>query len=135
MTGPQQPSAQSLPPSSGLAPNVAGALAYLLGPITGIFFLVIEKQNQFVRFHAAQSTVISVALFILGLVLSVLEGILAMIPIVGWLIAILLSLALGFGGFILWLVLMYRAYQGREWEVPFAGAQARKLTAPTPAAE
>ena len=41
--------------STGLQPNVAGALSYLLGIITGVLFLVIEKENRFVRFHAAQS--------------------------------------------------------------------------------
>ena len=45
--------------STGLAPHVAGALAYVLGPITGVVFLVIEKDNRFVRFHAAQSIAVS----------------------------------------------------------------------------
>ena len=42
---------------SGLTPNVAGALAYLLGFITGVLFLVIDpfKNDRFVRFHAFQS--------------------------------------------------------------------------------
>ena len=39
---------------AGLTPNVAGALAYLVGAITGILFLVIDpfKTDRFVRFHA-----------------------------------------------------------------------------------
>ena len=132
MSDPQQPPVQGTPPSSGLAPNIAGALAYLLGPITGLLFLVIEKQNQFVRFHAAQSIVVGVALIILSIVLSVFERILFMIPVIGWLVAILLSFGLSLGCFILWLVLMYRAYQGREWEVPIAGEQARRMIATRP---
>ena len=132
MSDPQQPPVQGTPSSSGLAPNIAGALAYLLGPITGIFFLVIEKQNQFVRFHAAQSIVVGVALIILSIVLSIFERILFMIPVIGWLVAILLSFGLSLGCFILWLVLMYRAYQGREWEVPIAGEQARRMIATRP---
>ncbi len=45
--------------STGLAPNVAAALSYILGPITGVLFLVLEKENRFVRFHAAQSITVA----------------------------------------------------------------------------
>ena len=120
--------------STGLAPNVAGALAYLLGPITGILFLVLEKENRFVRFHAAQSVVLSVVWIALSIVLSVLGAILAAVPILGWLVSLLISLVVGFGFFVLWLVLMFRAYQGAEWEVPVAGAQARRLVGVGPSA-
>jgi uncharacterized membrane protein len=116
-------------PSSGLAPNVAGALAYLLGPITGVLFLVIEKENRFVRFHAAQSIVISVVMIALSVGLSIVTTFLAFIPILGWLLAILMSLALAAGSFLLWIVLMLRAFQGHEWSLPVAGDYARKLIA------
>ena len=49
---------------TGLKKTTSGALAYVLGPVTGIIFLVIEK-DPFVRFHAMQSTVVFVALFVL----------------------------------------------------------------------
>ncbi|HEV2147669.1 MAG TPA: DUF4870 domain-containing protein [Longimicrobiaceae bacterium] len=112
--------------TTGLAPNVAGALSYLVGPITGILFLVLEKESRFVRFHAAQSIGISIALFAVNVVLMVLGAVLAVVPIIGWLIGLALSLAVGLGGFVLWLYLMYRAYQGDEWEVPGVGAQVRR---------
>src|SRR5690242_19772802 len=131
---PQAPVPSPSTTSSGLAPNVAGALAYLLGPLTGIFFLVTEKENRFVRFHAAQSITVGVGLIILAIALSVLEALLSVVPILGLLIGLLLSIVLGLGSFVLWLVLMYRAYQGREWEVPIAGVQARRLVAPSPPA-
>ena len=131
MTIPGDASASG-PTSTGLPANVAGALAYVLGPITGILFYVLEKDNRFVRFHAAQSIVVGVALIILSIVLSIFERILFMIPVIGWLVAILLSFGLSLGCFILWLVLMYRAYQGREWEVPIAGEQARRMIATRP---
>jgi uncharacterized membrane protein len=112
---------------TGLAPNVAGALAYFLGPITGILFLVIEKQSAFVRFHAAQSIAVSVAWVILWVVMAVLSTVLAVVPIIGLLISLVLYLVIGLGAFILWLALMFRAYQGAEWELPVIGPQARKL--------
>ncbi len=111
--------------TTGLAPNVAGALSYLLGPITGVLFLVLEKESRFVRFHAAQSIGVSIVLVAVNVALMVLSAILGFLPIIGWLISIALSLVLGMASLVLWLYLMYRAYQGDEWEVPVVGAQVR----------
>jgi uncharacterized membrane protein len=83
--------------STGLAPNVAGALAYVLGPITGIAFLILETKSRFVRFHAAQSTVVFVIVFALSVVLGVLGTALAFIPFLGWIVSVLLSLGLSTG--------------------------------------
>lgn len=114
-------------PTTGLAPNVAGALAYVLGPITGVLFLVLEKENRFVRFHAAQSITTGLLLVAISIALSVLSTVLAFVPVLGWIVALLLALVIGFGGFVLWLLLMWRASQGKEWEVPVAGAFARRI--------
>lgn len=113
--------------STGLQPNVAGALAYVLGIITGVAFLVLEKENRFVRFHAAQSIAVSLIMIALSIALSILSGVLAFIPILGWIVAILLSLGLGLGSFVLWLYLMWSAFQGREWQAPIASGFARKM--------
>ncbi len=113
--------------STGLAPNVAGALAYLLGPITGILFFLLEKENRFVRYHAAQSITLGLVWIALSVLFSVLSGMLVMVPVLGWLVALLLSVVFGLGGIFLWLFLMWRAFQGREWESPIAGPMARKL--------
>ena len=109
--------------SGGLTPNLAGALSYLLGPVTGIIFLVLERTNNFVRFHAMQSTVLGVVWIIVSIALSVLSGI---VPVIGWIFGLLISVVLGIGGFILWLLLMWNAYQGKEWELPVVGPFARK---------
>ena len=108
--------------STGLTQNLAGALAYLLGPITGILFLVVEKENRFVRFHAMQSTVLCIGWIIVSVALSFFTA----VPVLGWIVGILTSFVLGLGGFILWLVLMWKAYQGEEWELPIVGPFARK---------
>jgi uncharacterized membrane protein len=113
--------------STGLAPNVAGALAYLLGPITGIAFLVLEKENRFVRFHAAQSTAVSVVMIVLSFALSILGGVLAVVPVLGWIIALLVSVGVAFVSFFLWLYLMWQAFQGRSWRAPVAGQLAEKF--------
>ena len=101
--------------SSGLSQNVAGALAYFLGPVTGILFLLIEKQNKFVRFHAMQSTLTFGGVFVLNIVLG-------FIPILGWIAGTLMSLV----SLILWVFLMYEAFNNEEYELPVVGDIARK---------
>jgi uncharacterized membrane protein len=113
--------------STGVEPNVAAALSYILGLITGIIFLVLEKENRFVRFHAAQSIAVSVIIIAVSIAVSLVSGILAFIPILGWVVVLLLTMGLSIGTFILWVLLMWRAYQGEEWELPIAGDFARKM--------
>lgn len=116
------------PSSTGLAPNVAGALAYVLGPITGIFFLVMEKQSRFVRFHAMQSTLVWIALIVVNVVLNVFNAVLSRIPFIGWLFALGLAMVFGLACLALWLAMMFMAFRGREWELPVVGEHARKFS-------
>lgn len=116
--------------STGLTANVAGLLAYVLGPFTGVLFLVIEKENRFVRFHAAQSIVVSVAIIVLSIALGIASGLLAVVPILGWIVALLAGLGFGLATFVLWIVLMFRAFQGVEWEAPIVGRFARNFVQP-----
>lgn len=101
---------------TGLNKNTAGALSYVLGPITGVLFLVLER-DSFVRFHAMQSIVFFIAVFILNMILGFTLILALFIP--------LLSIL----WFILWLMLIYRAWQGKEWELPVVGKFARQLMA------
>lgn len=120
MSGP----ASSTATSTGLAPNVAAALSYLFWIVTGVIFFVLEKDNQYVRFHAMQSIILGAALFVLGIVLSIF----AAIPFLGWIVALLVYPIFGLLVFILWLVLMFKAFQGQEWEVPIFGKYARQYS-------
>ena len=119
-----QPVAQ---PGAGLTPNVAGALAYLLGLVTGIVFLVIEpfKNDRFVRFHAFQSIFVHVAFIVLWIVWMIVGGLLTAITH-GLFIFILSPLSLIFllGSLCLWIYLMYSAYQGKTVQLPVIGALA-----------
>lgn len=96
---------------SGLDENVAGALTYALGWITGAAFLLTEPANKFVRFHALQSIIVFGGL-------SIAWFIAMSIPILGWLIAFVVIPPLSA---VLWLLLMFKAYQGARFKVPFAG--------------
>ena len=48
--------------STGLDENVAGLLCYVLGWVSGLVFILIEQENNFVRFHAMQSIIVFGAL-------------------------------------------------------------------------
>jgi uncharacterized membrane protein len=99
----------------GIDENIEGLLCYVLGFITGILFLVLEKENRFVRFHAMQSIVTFLLLFVISMVIG-------FIPIIGWVISPLIGLA----GLILWLLLMFKAYKGEKYKMPIAGDFAEK---------
>ena len=100
--------------SMNMDENIAGALCYVLGWVTGLIFYLIEKDNKFVRFHAMQSIIVFLPLMI---IIVIIQGILLFIPFIGWAI----SGVIGLLTFILWIVLMFKAYNGEKWKVPFAG--------------
>ena len=95
----------------GLDENLAGALTYGLGWITAIAFLLMEPTNRFVRFHAVQS------LLLFGS-LSIAWFIAMSIPLLGWLVAFLV---IPIGSAVLWLLLMFKAYRGERFKLPFVG--------------
>jgi len=100
--------------STGLEENVAGLLCYLFGFITGIIFLVVEKKSSFVKFHAMQSTITFLSLFVISLILG-------WIPIIGLLVYPIWILSL-----ILWLLLMIKALQGKHYSLPIIGKMAEE---------
>lgn len=116
---------------SGLPENVAGTLAYLLGPITGVLFFIMDRDRDFVRFHAVQCLGVTVVWVVLSIVLMIVSVVLGFIPILGWIVSALLSLGITIGGFGLWLWLMYQAYQGNAWELPGLGPHVRRIAAET----
>ena len=101
--------------STGLSANVAGLLCYVLGWVTGIVFLVLEKKSVFVKFHAWQSIMTFGVLFVISLILS-------WIPIIGWIMGTLIGIL----SFILWIILIVQAGTGKMWKVPLAGDWAEK---------
>jgi uncharacterized membrane protein len=104
--------------STSLDPNLAGLFCYSLGLITGIVFLIIEKESRFVRFHAYQSLAVFGALFVLSLIAG-------FIPVIGTLVGVLLAPV----GVILWILLMVKAYQGERYKIPVAGDWAEDQSA------
>jgi len=100
-------------PTEGLQENVAGLLCYLLGWVTGIIFLLIDKR-PWVKFHAAQSIAVFGGLTIIRI------GLVFMGHVIGTFIGWGLFGLLGLVGVILWILLMVKAYQHETFRVPIA---------------
>jgi uncharacterized membrane protein len=100
--------------STGFDANVAAALTYLVGFVTGVIFLLVEKDNKFVRFHAMQSTLVFAGIVAVDILLQI-------VPILGALVVIFVVIPVSA---ILWLLLMFKAYQGEEFKLPLVGQMA-----------
>lgn len=107
--------------AAGLTENVAAALCYSLGLITGILFLVLApyNQNRNIRFHAFQSIFFHVACIIILIGWNIVS------LVFGWLLGLISPLLL-IGFFVLWLVLIIKAYQGQRLVLPIIGPLAEK---------
>lgn len=97
-----------------LPQNTAAALTYVLGWLTGLIFILVEKDNKYVRFHAMQSIIFFGVLTVASFV-----------PVIGWMLSPLLMIV----GFIGWLISIYKAYNGEEFVLPVVGAFAKKQLA------
>jgi uncharacterized membrane protein len=112
---------------TGLQENVAGLLCYALGWITGLIFFLIDKR-PFVRFHAKQSIVVFGALNILHFAVAMIFGISFLTGGLGAAsIGLLLSRLISLVTFVLWIVLMLKAYQGQKFRVPLAADLAESI--------
>jgi uncharacterized membrane protein len=102
--------------TTGITPNIAGVLCYVLGWVTGIIFLVLERKNKWIRYHAIQSIIVFGTL-------CIALGVLGWIPFIGWFFSAVIWIA----GVVLWIVLMVKAYNGERYKVPWAGEIAEKI--------
>ncbi|MFP4655464.1 MAG: DUF4870 domain-containing protein [Methanohalobium sp.] len=96
--------------SLGLDYNIEGALSYLFGFLSGIILLLLEKNSSFVRFHAMQSTIVFLGLYVLTAIFSI-------IPFIGNLIANVIQLVI----LAAWIIGMVKAYQREYFKFPIVG--------------
>lgn len=101
----------------GLDKKSACVLTYVLGWVSGLVFVLAEKEDQEIRFHAWQSIAVFGAINVLSIVLTV-------VPFVGW----ILRPFVGLTALILWIILMVKTYQGEKVVLPIAGEWAGKQT-------
>jgi uncharacterized membrane protein len=122
VVAPSAGAASAAASTGGLAPNVAGALAYVT-LIPAIIFLVMEPYNKdrFIRFHSFQCLFFAAGWIVLCIAMMIVGFILAFIPVVGWILDLLLWLVIGLGGLLLVIFLIYKAYSGQKFMLPVIG--------------
>lgn len=103
--------------STGLEPRLAAVLSYLFGFVSGIVFLVIERDSSYVRFHAMQSTVTFISLFVIGMIAQV-------VPFFGPAVSVLVNVV----SLCVWALLMIKAWQGERYMLPMIGEMAEERT-------
>ena len=111
--------------SLGMDPKIAAALSYI--PILGIIFFFLEKKSSFVRFHAAQGTLVCVAWLAGSIVVAIVGAIIGIIPILGWLIRFLLRAVVSLGGLALLIIGAVHAWNGRRIAFPIVGQFAEQF--------
>jgi uncharacterized membrane protein len=99
---------------TGLQENIAALLSYVLGWVTGLIFYLLEPNNKFVRFHAIQSMIVFGTVTILSIIFNWFPFWFVLWPIISIL------------AFILWIILMVKAYQGVKYKLPVSGNLAEK---------
>ncbi len=105
------------PSTEGLSENVAGLLCYLVGWITGIIFLLIDKR-PWVRFQAAQSIVVFGGLFVIRIALGIMT--ISSGGFFGFGLAAMVGMLIGLITLVLWILLMVKAYKHETFRVPIA---------------
>lgn len=111
---------------TGLAPNIASMLCYICMPITSIIFMLMEKENKDVQFHAWQGTTFGVGWIVVVVVLNILTMILTQIATFLGVIMSILVPVLGLGVLVLWIICLVKSYQGERWKIPYIGDFAEK---------
>ncbi|HKB88075.1 MAG TPA: hypothetical protein VKC53_00330 [Patescibacteria group bacterium] len=108
---------------TGLKKETAAAIATLFGPtvVVPVLFLLIEK-DEFVRFWAMQSIVTSALLFVVLWGIGIFAFTIVLAPLVAFINGLLMLL-----GFVLWLIYVYKSWQGERWSVPIVGNIAQNL--------
>jgi len=113
----------------GVAPNVGGLLCYApccIGLIFSIVAVIVEKQSRFLRFHAFQSLFFHAAVIVLGIGFQILVLVISMVSgTLGFIVNLLLML-LSLVLLAVQILLMVKAYNNEEWELPTIGQMARK---------
>jgi uncharacterized membrane protein len=105
-----------------LPENFAGALAYIT-LVPAVLFLVLDpyRRNLFTRFHSIQCLSFTVLVLALSASLKLASLVLFIIPVIGPLLAVLLSVLIGLGVAVMWLVLVVKALQGEMFKLPLLG--------------
>ena len=108
--------------------NIAGALAYItFVPAIVFLFLKPYNSNRFLRFHSFQCLFLCAAAVLTAIALKVVGPVLLIIPVLGHLLVVLMSMVVGLAAVVVWLVLIVKALQGEGFKLPLLGEFAEQL--------
>jgi uncharacterized membrane protein len=114
--------------STGLTPRTAATLAYLSWWVTGLVFWLVEREDRFVRFHAAQALVAFGAISaMIAAFLGLAGASLSFLPAAFNLLLAAAALT-WLGGIALWLMAMWKAANGDAFRLPLAADWADRIT-------
>lgn len=116
--------------TTGLDPNVASALAYLAGPLSGVLVLLAERSNADVRFHAWQSIIGLGALWATVVLLYVLAFAALFVSASGFRVLLWLAALVFVGSIAVLVFCVLKAYAGQRWKLPLAGDYAERKALP-----
>jgi len=119
------------PSTTGLDERLAGVLCYSVWWVTGGLFLLLERQHQIIRFHAAQSLILFGAVSALLAALGALSAVSLMLSSAVYELMQVFGKLLWLGATVVWLVLVLRAWRGEVWRVPLVAALADRVVART----
>lgn len=107
---------------SGLSDNAASGLAYVT-IIPAIIFLIVEpfNRNPLIRFHSWQSIFLCIGWVVVDIGLEIFRR----IPFIGWTMWFLIPLV-SLGVFILWIIVLINAFNGKRFKLPIIGDLAEK---------
>jgi len=117
------------PTSTGVDARLSAVLCYTAWWLSGLIFLIVEQQNESVRFHAAQSLVLFGGLSVVIALLSATSVAMLMVSADAFQAMRAVTYLVWLGAVALWLVLLYRTFNGHTWRVPLAGHLAARLAA------
>jgi uncharacterized membrane protein len=124
MTGSRSPAGMAS--TTGLAPNIAAALAYVAGPFSGLLVLMAEQTNTLVRFHAWQSILALGGLWTLGLLLYVLAFASIFVSASLFLVMLWMSALVWITSLVICVMCLLKAYKEQRWKLPLAGDYAER---------
>jgi uncharacterized membrane protein len=112
--------------STGLEPTIAAALAYLVGPLSGILVLLAERSNRFVRFHAWQAILGLGGLWLIAAALYLLAFVTLFVSATGFRVMLWLSTIAWVCWVVVWIICLVKAFTGQMWRMPLVGPYAER---------
>lgn len=116
------------PSSTGLEPSFAAALSYLAGPFSGILIVLVERSNEFVRFHAWQAVLGLGGLGLLSAGTLVFSFLTLLLSPTVFTVMYRISEILAVIWVLVWMVCLVKAFAGSRWHLPLVGHYAERLS-------